>query len=129
MRVRYADCHPQAIVFNATYLLYFAVAFTELWRQAIGPWQQMTERGYDAVVAESRLVFRAPARFDDELDLEMTVEHLGTTSMRSRHRILRDGECLVEGSTVHVFVTVADGRKTPVPDWIRSALSPVPSRD
>ena len=67
LRVRYGECDPQGIVFNANYLLYVDVAFTELWREAVGPWQQMTESGFDAVVAESRLRFRAPARFDDEI--------------------------------------------------------------
>jgi acyl-CoA thioester hydrolase len=31
LRVRYAECDPQNIVFNANYLVYFDVAFTELW--------------------------------------------------------------------------------------------------
>jgi acyl-CoA thioester hydrolase len=65
--VRYGECDPQGIVFNANYLLYLDVAFTELWRAAVGPWQDMVDRGVDAVVAEANLVFRAPARFDDEL--------------------------------------------------------------
>ena len=37
LRVRYGECDPQGIVFNANYLLYFDVAFTELWREAVGP--------------------------------------------------------------------------------------------
>jgi hypothetical protein len=60
LRVRYGECDPQGIVFNANYLLYFDVAFTELWREAVGPWQEMVERGVDAVVAEANLRFRSP---------------------------------------------------------------------
>jgi len=67
LRVRYGECDPQGIVFNANYLLYFDVAFTELWRAAVGPWQEMVAMGVDAVVAEANLEFRAPARYDDEL--------------------------------------------------------------
>src|SRR3954469_4163727 len=77
LRVRYGECDPQGIVFNANYLLYFDVAFTELWRDAVGPWQEMTSRGYDAVVGEARLGFRAPARFDDELAVALAVASLG----------------------------------------------------
>ena len=36
IRVRYGECDPQGIVFNANYLAYFDVAFTELWRAAVG---------------------------------------------------------------------------------------------
>src|SRR5438270_612485 len=81
LRVRYGECDPQGIVFNANYLLYCDVAFTELWRAAVGPWQQMLERGYDAVVADAHLSFRAPARFDDELALRAHVTHLGRTAI------------------------------------------------
>ena len=77
LRVRYGECDPQGIVFNANYLMYADVAFTELWREAIGPWLEMTERGYDAVVAETRLIFRAPARFDDEIAVGLQIARLG----------------------------------------------------
>src|SRR6266850_2032541 len=59
LRVRYGECDPQGIVFNANYLLYFDVVFTELWRAAVGPWQEMVARGVDAVVADATLSFRA----------------------------------------------------------------------
>src|SRR3954452_12583206 len=61
LRVRYGECDPQGIVFNANYLLYFDVAFTEYWRDRIGPWDGMDEFGVDAVVAEAKVRFRAPA--------------------------------------------------------------------
>ncbi|MCW3057401.1 MAG: hypothetical protein JWO21_1370, partial [Solirubrobacterales bacterium] len=73
LRVRYGECDPQGIVFNANYLLYFDVAFTELWRACVGPWQEMVDRGIDAVVADASLSFRAPARFDDQLELRASV--------------------------------------------------------
>ena len=81
LRVRYGECDPQGIVFNANYLLYFDVAFTEYWRDRVGPWDDMVSFGVDVVVAEANLRFRAPARFDDVLALEVTTEELGQTSM------------------------------------------------
>ncbi|HWX52581.1 MAG TPA: thioesterase family protein, partial [Solirubrobacteraceae bacterium] len=81
LRVRYGECDPQGIVFNANYLLYFDVAFTELWRAAVGPWQQMVAEGVDAVVAEANITFRAPARFDDQLELRAEVAQLGRTAV------------------------------------------------
>src|SRR3954449_4733048 len=92
LRVRYGECDPQGIVFNANYLLYFDVAFTELWREAVGPWSEMTTRGYDAVVGEARLTFRRPARFDDELMLALTVARLGRSSIGTALRVLRGDE-------------------------------------
>jgi acyl-CoA thioester hydrolase len=124
LRVRYGECDPQGIVFNANYLLYFDVAFTELWREAIGPWQDMVERGVDAVVAEANARFRAPARYDDVLTLTARVTRLGTTSITTEIDVLRDGELLVAGRLQHVIVDAETWKKTEIPDWVRSGLEP-----
>ena len=90
LRVRYGECDPQGIVFNANYLLYFDVAFTELWRDAVGPWQEMVERGYDAVVAHADVDFRAPARYDDVLALRAQVIRLGRTAITTEIDVMRE---------------------------------------
>jgi acyl-CoA thioester hydrolase len=122
LRVRYGECDPQGIVFNANYLLYFDVAFTELWRAAVGPWQEMVDRGVDAVVAETNIRFLAPARFDDVLELHATIARLGRTAITTEIDVVRDGELLVRGRLRHVCVDTATWAKTDVPDWIRGGL-------
>ena len=124
LRVRYAECDPQQIVFNANYFAYFDVAMTELWRAAIGHYGAMLERGIDMVVAEASARFLGAARFDDEIELEVSITRLGTTACTTRHRVLRDGEALVEGEMRHVFVDPASFEKLTIPDWLREALAP-----
>jgi acyl-CoA thioester hydrolase len=123
IRVRYGECDPQGVVFNAHYFAYFDVALTELWRVALGGYTTMMDEGVDLVVAEATARYQAPARFDDELDLEVEVASVGTTSMVTSLRIRRDGELLVEGEMVHVFIDRATLTKTPIPERIRSALA------
>ena len=123
LRVRYGECDPQGIVFNANYLLYFDVAFTEYWRDRVGPWDDMVSVGVDVVVAEANLRFRAPARFDDVLALGVTTEELGKTSMTTRIDVQRDGELLVEMRLRHVFVDRTTWSKTAMPDGIREQLA------
>jgi acyl-CoA thioester hydrolase len=122
LRVRYGECDPQGIVFNANYLLYFDVVFTELWRAAVGPWQEMVERGIDAVVAEAHLGFRAPARFDDQLQLRAQITRLGTTSITTEIDVMREQELVLAGWLRHVCVSTDTWRKTDVPDWIGDGL-------
>jgi acyl-CoA thioester hydrolase len=122
--VRYAECDMQGVVFNANYLAYFDVSMTELWRAAFGGYEAMLDRGIDLVVVDARLSFRLSARFDDELTMEIAVARFGTTSIVTRHRVLRDGEVLVEGEMAHVFVTREDLAKTPIPAWARDGLAP-----
>jgi acyl-CoA thioester hydrolase len=127
LRVRYGECDPQGIVFNANYLLYFDVAFTELWRAAIGPWQEMVDSGIDAVVADAAISFRAPARFDDELQLRAQPTRLGTTSITTQIDVLREQSLLVTGTLRHVCVDADSWQKTELPDWIRDGLRPFAS--
>jgi acyl-CoA thioester hydrolase len=122
IRVRYGECDPQGIVFNANYLAYFDMSITELWRAALGGYVAMTERGVDIVVAEAGVRFFSPARFDEELELEIGVQRLGTTSMATAHRVKRAGQLLAEGSLHHVFVDLPALNKTAIPDWIRGPL-------
>jgi acyl-CoA thioester hydrolase len=124
LRVRYGECDPQGIVFNANYLLYFDVVFTELWREALGPWQALKDSGVDLVVANANIDFRASARFDDELTLIAHIARLGTTSIASEFDVARGDELLVSGRLVHVCVSSTDWCKTELPDWVRAGLLP-----
>jgi acyl-CoA thioester hydrolase len=123
LRVRYGECDPQGIVFNANYLLYLDVAFTELWRAAVGRWQDMVDRGFDAVVAEANLVFRAPARFDDDLQLRARIARLGRTAITTEIDVMRDEELLVAGRLRHVCVATDTWSKIDLPDWVRQGLA------
>lgn len=123
LRVRYGECDLQGVVFNAHYLAYADTAMTELWRAAVaGGYQQMVAAGTDMVVAEANLRFRAPARFDDELDLEARITRLGTTGMSTTVRVLRRDEPLAEVELRHVFVATDGSGTAPIPRVVREAL-------
>ena len=122
LRVRYGECDPQGIVFNAHYFTYFDIALTELWREAIGPYAAMTEAGTDMVVAEARARYLAPARFDDVLAVHARFSRFGTTSATLELEIHRDGELLIEGWLRQVFVDAKSWEKTEIPGWAREAL-------
>ena len=125
LRVRYAECDPQGVLFNANYLAYVDHTITEIWRAAFGGYQSMLDRGVDIVVAEAKLRFLGSARFDEELTLEALITRLGTTAMTSLHRFRRaDGELLLEAEVRHVFVDRESTVKTPIPDWARAGLAP-----
>jgi acyl-CoA thioester hydrolase len=124
LRVRFHECDPQGVVFNAHYFAYFDVALTEMWREAFGSYAEVVAGGTDVVVVEASATFRAPARFDEELDVELRVDRLGATSMTMATAIRRDRDLLVEGRMVHVFVDTATMAKQPIPDHMRAGLEP-----
>ena len=130
LRVRYGECDPQGVVFNAYFLAYFDIGITELFRAAFGGYHAMVDRGVEFVVAEAGLRYLRPAHFDDELTLEIAIARLGTTSITTSYRVLRDGELLVEGTLRHVgvdpkrLVEREPDAKTTIPDWMRAGLAP-----
>jgi acyl-CoA thioester hydrolase len=123
LRVRYGECDPQGVVFNAHYLAFFDVALTEMWRAALpGGYREMRDLGVDLVVAEAVCRYRAAAGFDDELAIAMTVAHLGTTSMRTEIAITRAAEPVVDGELRHVFIDLETREKIAIPNAVRAGL-------
>jgi len=123
LRVRYSECDQQGVVFNGHYLFYYDSALTELWRDRIGPYQEMVTRGFDVVVAEATLRYRNAARFDELVDIAMPVTHLGNTSMIIRPEYRVGDRLVAEGEMRHVFVDPSTLDKKSMPDDIRAALS------
>jgi acyl-CoA thioester hydrolase len=123
LRVRYHECDAQGIVFNANHFAYFDVTLTELWREAFGSYDAMVQSGTDVVVADAQATFLGPVRFDDEVELHFSIAKLGNTSMTSEIEERRNGEVLVRGRMVHVFVDPETMRKKEIPYDARERLS------
>ena len=123
VRVRYNECDPQGIVFNANYLAYFDVAITELWRP-LGGYAEMVEAGTDLLVAEAVVRSLAPLRFDDEVDLVGRGVRLGTTSITTELAVERDHQSAAEGQIRHVFVDLSTRTPTAMPASVRAGLEP-----
>lgn len=122
IRVRYSDCDPQGVVFFANHLEYFDIAMSELWRESVGPYNDMVAEGVDMVVAEAGIRYRAPLPFDAEAEITASVTHLGTTSMSTALQISAEGVVRSEGELRHVFVATSGG-KTEIPQRVRGALA------
>lgn len=122
-RVRYHECDPQGVVFNANHITYVDVALTEMWRSVFGPGDSMAAHGVDIVVVDVHASFRGPARFDDEVELAIEIERFGRTSMTSRFVSRIDGKLCVEGSIVHVWIDRGTGEPVEPPAKVRELLT------
>jgi acyl-CoA thioester hydrolase len=121
LRVRYNECDPQNVVFNANYLTYFDITITELWRE-LGGYEAMVGNGVDIVVAEATVRFLGPLRFDDEFEVQALIGRLGNTSITTNLTVVKDGEPVAEGELRHVFIDTSKGGTAPIPDEVRSGL-------
>lgn len=122
LRVRYVECDMQGRAFNGHYLTWIDMAHTEAIRDLIGGYQLLTDQGIDFVVAAAELQFRAPAHFDDELIVAVTIEPPGRTSLRSRYEFRRGLDLIAEASMVHVCVDATTFEKRPWPGWFAEKI-------
>ena len=83
----------------------------------------MVAAGNDVVVVDAQASFHGSPRFDDLLDIEMTIAKLGNSSMVSSFAEKRDGELLVTGRMVHVLVDPQTMEKKAIPDDMRTTLT------
>jgi acyl-CoA thioester hydrolase len=125
LRVRWSECDLQGVVFYPNYLAYFDHLLTELWREAVGPYGEITQLGIDLLVAEANIRYRESARFDEEIEIVAAISRLGTTSMTTDLTIERveDAAILAEGELRHVFVDPDSFDKREIPPGVRAALS------
>src|ERR1700761_4004333 len=89
LRVRFYETDLMGIVHHGSYVAYLEVARVEWLRRrgvAYGTW---AARGMHLAVVEMSLRYRAPARFDDELDVETMLGEKKAASIRFDYRILR----------------------------------------
>jgi acyl-CoA thioester hydrolase len=127
LRVRYAEIDGQKIVYNAHYLTYLDLAFTEYFR-AIGI-QFVEASAFDTALVKATLEYKRPARLDDLLDIHVSFPRLGNTSFTGRYRISpherpNAEDAHMEAEIIYVSVT-EEGRPTPIPDWVRERIAAV----
>ncbi len=123
VRVRYFEVDLQGHVFNAHFLTWFDTAYGEMIGRAGGrPYSELIADGIDVVVAEVGIRYLAPARLDDELEIEIAVQPLTNTSMTSDFTVRR-GELEVAKAFVrHVCFDLEARTKRPWPEEIRAGI-------
>jgi acyl-CoA thioester hydrolase len=101
VRVRFYETDLMGIVHHGSYVAYLEVARVEWLRRRGVAYATWASAGLHLAVVEVNLRYRAPARFDDEIDVETVLAERKAASIRYDYRLLRaaDGVLLAEGST------------------------------
>lgn len=119
LRVRWAEVDAQGVVFNPNYFLYADVAATEFLR-TLGVIQATTPDLLESYVVDARATFRAPARFDDLLDIGVRTARVGRSSYVLSIDVARGGDVLAEVRLT--YVRAIDGASVPLSEAFRLAL-------
>jgi len=123
LRVRYIECDAQRVVFNSRYSDYVDVGINEFLR-ATGVLGGFITGPLDFQLVKQTVEWKAPARFDQVLELRIAATRLGTTSfvIGTEFRIAGEDRVIVTVETVYVLVDAKTLAKLPLPDTIRAAL-------
>jgi YbgC/YbaW family acyl-CoA thioester hydrolase len=125
-RVEFSDTDMAGMMHFANFFRFMESAECEFWR-SLGlsvSWQTDGDRlGFPRVAASCDYV--RPARFEDVLDVAVTVQAVGTKSVTLGFEFTRGGEVLARGKISAVCCRARPGQpleSVPIPDAIRAKL-------
>ena len=122
IRIYYEDTDCGNIVYYANYLRYMERSRTEFLRDRRIELLKWQKKGILFVVVEANLKYRAPAYYDDLIDVESTISDLSSASVTFSTTIHRlKGPLLVQGN-VRLACVDTDNHLKRIPDEIRAAL-------
>ncbi|WP_036111425.1 MULTISPECIES: acyl-CoA thioesterase [Luteibacter] len=121
MEVRWQDLDAYNHVNNANYLVYLQEARIKWLQQLPDTWY-----GEDGapVMAHSELNYRLPIEWPADIQVELYVNRIGTSSMTVGHRIVTSDDATkihCDGSVTMVWINPKTGRPVPIPQAVRDA--------
>jgi acyl-CoA thioester hydrolase len=123
LHVRWRDLDAFNHVNNSSYLTFLEESRLQWLRTVPGEW--FTEHAMP-VMAAVELHYRKPIAWPAEIDVLLSCERLGNSSVTIGNRIVarNDHACVyADGNVVMVWVDPATGASVPLPDAIRNACS------
>ena len=125
LRVRWAECDVQGIVFNAAYVNYVEIGQSEYFRNlGIAIYDSNGRRHFDLATVRVGVDFLSPARMDDVLQIHWKVESIGNSSLTTNSEIYnsRSGDLLSRAEVIYVSYDNEAEAATPVPDDMRRLI-------
>ena len=123
-RVSYAECTVGDHIYHSRYLDLLEAARGEFMRALGMPVLALQESDYIFPVIEARLRYKAPARYDDLLAVEVWVTALQKVRVNFGHRITdQNGKLILEAETFHVCASQEEKPKR-VPGELAGLLAP-----
>ncbi|MDZ4684239.1 MAG: thioesterase family protein [Planctomycetaceae bacterium] len=115
IRVRYCETDAMGFLHHANFINYYEMGRTELLRAQGGDYRAIEESGLFLVVVKLDCRYHSPARFDDLLTLETTVERVSAAKIEHSYRLFRGEQLLATASSVLACVD-REGRVQRLPD-------------
>ena len=122
-RVGFSDTDAQGIVYYGRYLPYFDLARVEYERHLGLLDHEVGDEEF--VMRASSVLYEAPARFDDLLEVFVRTKRIGRTSLTTEYSAFRvdDDVLMCTAQQTLVLVAADDRRPTPIPGSRRRTIA------
>ncbi|KIC43726.1 thioesterase [Ruegeria sp. ANG-S4] len=121
VRVYYEDTDMGGVVYHANYLKFIERARSDYVRNLGNDQNAMREEGIVWVVRRVEADFLAPAKFDDELEIETSVVSLSGVRL-TMAQVVRRGDTDLFRATVTAVCINKDGKPIRLPAEIRALM-------
>jgi acyl-CoA thioester hydrolase len=125
LRVRYPEVDRMGVGHHTHFFVWFEIGRTELLRSMGCSYGRMEDEGIFMPVVEASCRYRSPVRYDDNLEVETTLDEVSVSRVSFSYLLRREGSSrpLAEGRTVHATVD-RNGEVMKLPLAYRKLLSP-----
>jgi acyl-CoA thioester hydrolase len=118
LRVRYPEVDAMGYLHHSRYLQYFEIGRVELLRQLGFSYADLEQQGVFFVVTKAEIRYRAPARYDQELQLTTRITKQTLVRYDHAYELRREGTLLAEGATTIACVG-RDGQVIQIPESLQ----------
>jgi acyl-CoA thioester hydrolase len=126
IRTRFAETDAMGVIHHGAYAAYLEEARVSLLRHAGFPYQQVRSDKVDFAVLELVVQYRRPLRFDDVVDIHVTVGRLTRATFQVAYLLTVDGQTRATAVTVHGAIDPS-GRAARMPAWLFEVIESQPS--
>ncbi len=120
-RVAFSDTDAQGVVYYGRYMPYFDLARVEYHRSLDMLRSEPQDREF--VMRAMHVEYHMPARFDDQIEVDVRISRIGTSSVMYEFAAYLEDEVLaVTATQTAVLVDLSERKPCPVPDWWRERI-------
>ena len=121
--VRFGDLDGAGIAYYPNLVNFLHEAFEDFFVGHVGrPYPEVHKSGIAFPTVKVEMEFFAPVHYGVHVDIDVTVEHVGRSSVRMLYEGSVAGKSVFRGRNTAVLVDLATFEPTPLPDWLRERL-------
>jgi 4-hydroxybenzoyl-CoA thioesterase len=121
--VRFGDLDAAGIAYYPNLVNFLHEAFEDFFVGHVGrPYPEVFRDGIGFPTVKVEMEFLSPVHYGDKVDIDVTVEHVGRTSVQIRYEASVAGWPVFKARTVAVVVDLRTFRPIPLPPSLRASF-------